>query len=44
MSEDAPVKAGAVSWPAPLFGRVGGTEYADQIAPLGGRRFFPPVR
>ena len=44
MSEDAPVNTGAVDWPDPDSACFDGTEYADQVAPLGGRGFLPPVR
>ena len=44
MSEDAPVNTGAVKWPQCRFGLFRGTGYADQVAPLGGRGYFPPVR
>ena len=43
MSEDAPVNTGAVEWPD-LIRPTRGTEDADQVAPLGGRRSFPPFR
>ena len=44
MSEEAPVNIGAVEWPDPGSCVFHGTEDADQVAPLGGRRSFPPVR
>ena len=37
MSEDAPGNPGAVDWPE-MTRPVHGTEDADQVAPLGGRR------
>ena len=44
MSEDAPVNSGAVKWPHPDSAYFTVREYAGQVAPLGGRGFFPPVR
>ncbi len=48
MSEEAPVNIGAVEWPDPgsayFMVRRMQTKFADQVAPLGGRRSFPPVR
>ena len=43
MSEEAPVNTGAVAWPDD-YGWCGGTEDADQVAPLGDRRSWSPVR
>ena len=44
MSGDAPVNTGAVKWPNPDSAYFTVREYADQVAPLGGREFLPPVR
>ena len=44
MPEDAPVNTGAVAWPQCRLGLLRGTGDADQVAPLGGRGFLPPVR
>ena len=43
MSEDALVNTGAVAWPDDF---TASAWYGDagQVAPLGGRRSFPPVR
>ncbi len=43
MSEDAPVNSGAVGWPEADSAYVG-TEDADQVAPLGDRGTWSPVR
>ena len=44
MSEDAPVNTGAVQWPDADSACCGGTEDADQTAPLGGGGSLSPVR
>ena len=43
MVEDAPVNTGAADCPQRGLGFFGGTTDADQVAPLGGQRFWSPV-